>query len=168
VGEKQSGRRERRPLYAGRHLVTTPARRLTSRDVKEKEVRVTDPTTGGQKGQKLCQLGAIDPFALVELGRVAGFGASKYARFNFAKGYAWSLSLDALFRHLLAWAGGQDRDPESGLHHMAHAAWHCCALLTFILRGRGTDDRLHRAIEASGRISRKNLPNRSSRSPRSK
>ncbi len=108
------------------------------------EIRITDPVTGGAKGSKLCELGAVDPLALVEVGKVAGFGGRKYERYNFAKGYRWSLSYDALQRHLMAFWSGEDTDAESGLHHVAHAAWHCLALLTFALRGRGTDDRFPR------------------------
>lgn len=106
------------------------------------ETRITDPVTGGQKGQKLAQLGAIDPNALLELARVAGFGAQKYERNNFLKGYAWSLSFDAMMRHALAFASGEDRDPESGMLHTAHAAWHALALTAFLQRAIGTDDRL--------------------------
>jgi hypothetical protein len=105
------------------------------------ETRITDPNTGGQKGSKLCQLGAVDPLALQRVGEVAGFGADKYERFNFLRGYAWGLSYDALQRHLMQFWGGQDNDEESGLPHLAHAAWHCLALLAFVERGRGTDDR---------------------------
>jgi hypothetical protein len=114
---------------------------------RDGEVRITDPNTGGQKGQKLAQIGALDPLALLEVGKVAGFGAQKYDRFNFAKGYKWSLSYDALQRHLMDWAAGAEADDESGLSHLGHAAWHCLALLTFVLRERGTDDRLHRMLE---------------------
>lgn len=110
-------------------------------DEQPGEVRITDPVTGGQKGQKLSQLGAVDPRALLAVGEVAGFGAQKYARYNFAKGYKWSLSYDAMQRHLQAFWDGQDNDTESGLSHLAHAAWHCLALLSFVARGRGTDDR---------------------------
>lgn len=116
--------------------------------MSDAETRVVDPTTGGAKGQKLAQLGAVDPDALMDVARVAGFGASKYSRFNFAKGYAWSLSYDALQRHLHAFWGGQGNDPESGLPHLAHAAWHCLALLTFTARGRGTDDRITTVVGA--------------------
>lgn len=105
------------------------------------EIRVVDPETGGEKGQKDAQLGAIDPAAIMEVATVAGFGARKYARLNFLKGYSWSLSYDALQRHLHAFWDGEDRDPESGLPHLAHAAWHCLALLSFSRRGLGTDDR---------------------------
>lgn len=105
------------------------------------EIRVTDPTTGGEKGQKIAQLGAIDPGALMELAKVAGFGASKYARYNFLKGYDWSLSYDALQRHLHQFWSGEDVDAESGFSHLGHAAWHCLALLAFMQRNAGTDDR---------------------------
>lgn len=107
----------------------------------DEEVRVKDPATGGEKGQKLCQMGALDPQSLMEVGKVAGYGGIKYERYNFAKGYKWSLSYDALQRHLMAFWNGEDRDGESGLYHLAHAAWHCLALLTFVIRGKGTDDR---------------------------
>lgn len=108
---------------------------------QQEETRVTDPTTGAQKGSKICQIGGTDPLASIEVGKVAGFGAKKYARYNFMKGYAWSLSYDALQRHLHAFWSGEDKDEESGLYHLAHAAWHCLALLSFLLRKRGTDDR---------------------------
>lgn len=105
------------------------------------ESRIVDPETGGEKGSKGCQMGAVDPAALMEIGEVAGFGSRKYARYNFAKGYRWSLSYDALQRHLMLFWNGEDRDQESGRPHLAHAAWHCLALLTFMMRGLGADDR---------------------------
>lgn len=107
----------------------------------EGEVRLTDPVTGGQKGSKPCQMAAIDAAALEELGKVAGYGARKYARFNYLAGYPWSWTLDAAYRHLLAAQAGEDRDPESGLLHAAHLAWHGLALCSFMLRQLGTDDR---------------------------
>jgi len=108
--------------------------------LKKDEVRITS-ATGGQKGQKACRLGAVDPVALRELGLVAGMGEEKYDRFNYLKGYAWSLNVDAAFRHLLAFLSGEDRDPESGYLHTAHAMWHMGALTSFQLRNIGTDDR---------------------------
>lgn len=105
------------------------------------ETRVIDPDTGAAKGQKLAQLGAIDPDALWELAEVAGFGAEKYDRNNYLKGMRWSLMIDAAFRHLLLFASGADEDEESGMCHAAHAAWQCLALVSHYLHGLGTDDR---------------------------
>lgn len=104
------------------------------------EVRVTS-ATGGQKGQKDAQLGAIDPQAILEVAKVAGYGTKKYARYNYLRGYDWSLAFDACQRHLLQFWSGEDRDEESGLPHVAHAAWHCLAMLSFLSHSIGTDDR---------------------------
>jgi len=104
------------------------------------EVRITSET-GGQKGQKPSQLAAIDPLALLHLGEVAGFGAQKYAAFNYLKGYDWNLNVDAALRHLLSMWSGEDRDLESGLLHASHFAWHGLALTSFQLRELGTDNR---------------------------
>jgi Domain of unknown function (DUF5664)/Domain of unknown function (DUF4406) len=105
------------------------------------EVRVVDPVTGGAKGAKLAELGALDPRALLAVAEVAGFGSRKYERGNYLKGYRWSLSFDAMQHHLLEFWAGDDTDDESGLPHVAHAAWHALALLAFVQRGIGTDDR---------------------------
>ena len=105
------------------------------------ERRVVNEKTGGAKGQKDEQLGAVDPVSLLELAAVAGYGADKYERFNYLKGFEWSLSMDALFRHVLAFWAGEDNDPESGLPHTAHAAWHCLALCSYIRRNTEFDDR---------------------------
>ncbi len=107
----------------------------------ETEVIVVDEKTGGKKGSKMAQLGALHPAPLMEIAKVAGFGGQKYDRYNFLKGYRWSLGYDALQRHLHAFWGRTDRDAESGLYHLAHAGWHCMALLAFSMFGLGTDDR---------------------------
>lgn len=104
------------------------------------EVRVVS-ATGGAKGQKSVRVHAIPRESLWELGRVYAFGEEKYDDYNFRKGYDWSLSYDALVRHLTSFWDGEDRDEESKLHHMAHAVWHGICLLFFSLTGRGTDDR---------------------------
>lgn len=97
--------------------------------------------TGGRKGKKLAQLSSLDPAALYTLAEVSGMGAQKYAAHNYLKGYDWSLSFDALQRHLLLFWAGENHDQESGQPHVAHAAWHCLALLSFVQRSIGTDDR---------------------------
>jgi hypothetical protein len=105
------------------------------------EVRIVDAATGGMKGRK-AERWDLFPFdALDEVARVYSAGAAKYDDHNWVRGYAWSLSLGALLRHVSLFAQGQDRDPETGCLHLASAAWHCLALMTFYFRGLGTDDR---------------------------
>jgi hypothetical protein len=97
--------------------------------------------TGGQKGQKPERYDLFPFDALDEVARVYGEGAKKYEDHNWLRGYRWSLSVGALCRHIARFMCGEDRDPETRCLHLAHAAWHCLTLVTFKLRGLGTDDR---------------------------
>jgi len=109
----------------------TDAPECTTCNRQPTEVRYTDPITGGQKGSKPERHSLIPPEALSEISKVYGYGAEKYDAHNWRKGYPWSLSYDALQRHLNAFWSGQDIDPESGLPHLAHAAFHVNTLLTW-------------------------------------
>ena len=106
-----------------------------------KEIRVTDPKTGGEKGTKLARYDLIPPDALWKVAEVYGEGAKKYADRNWEKGYAWGLSIAALERHLSLFKQREDIDEEMQCYHTAQVAWHALALLTFQLRKLGTDDR---------------------------
>lgn len=97
----------------------------------EVEERIVNPETGGMKGQKLPQLGWAPPGSLMELAKVYGMGAKKYSPTNYRAGYNWSLSVNAMWRHFLAWEAGESIDPETGGHHLAMAAWHCLTLIYF-------------------------------------
>jgi hypothetical protein len=110
------------------------------------EERITS-STGGQKGRKPERLDLVPVEPLWELSRVYGFGASKYDDHNYLKGYDWSLSIGAMQRHVTQWMNGEDTDDESGLSHLAHAAWHCFALMMFQQHALGTDDRLVTVVE---------------------
>lgn len=68
----------------------------------------------------------IDGYALEQLAKVLAFGAEKYAPHNWRKGLAQTRLISAAIRHLSAFNGGQDTDPETGLHHAAHAM--CCCM----------------------------------------
>ena len=104
------------------------------------EVHVVDPETGGAKGSKLAQFSLIPAEFLWALAEHFGIGVNKYERNNYLRGYRWSLSYDALQRHLHQWLMGETIDPETGSSHLIAAAWHCCALFIFEKRGIGTDD----------------------------
>jgi hypothetical protein len=83
----------------------------------------------------------LSTVALTEIAKVLAFGANKYDAHNWRKGLNWSRLYGAALRHLLAHMDGQDKDEESGLSHLAHAA--CCLmfLLEHEAKGLGHDDR---------------------------
>lgn len=83
----------------------------------------------------------LPPEALEEISKVLAFGAKKYAENNWRGGFKWTRVLGATFRHLYAWARGIDKDPETGLSHLAHAGCNVLFLLTFEVTKTGQDDR---------------------------
>lgn len=62
---------------------------------------------------------------LETMARVRAFGAKKYSRSNWKKGFKVTRSLAAALRHIYAFLRGETNDPESGLSHLGHAA---CAI----------------------------------------
>lgn len=103
---------------------------------------VTTKQLGGQKfdSDKL-RYDLLPPELLEEVARVLTFGAEKYSARNWELGMQWSRPFGAMMRHMWAWWGGEDKDPETGYSHLAHAA--CCIafLVSYERRGSGTDDR---------------------------
>ena len=83
----------------------------------------------------------IHPALLTETAAVLRYGAAKYQAHNHYKGMAWSRPFGALMRHMWAWWGGEDNDPETGLSHLAHAACNLMFLMEYRADQRGTDDR---------------------------
>jgi hypothetical protein len=79
--------------------------------------------------------------ALRELVAVLEFGARKYASWNWSKGLSWSECFESLQRHLISWYQGEDKDPETGLSHIAHVMCNAMFLMHFIIFRTGRDDR---------------------------
>jgi len=68
--------------------------------------------------------------------QVLEFGAAKYKENNWQHvDRGPERYYDALMRHVHAWRDGEKRDPESGLHHLAHAG--CCLLFMLWLDDKG-------------------------------
>jgi hypothetical protein len=86
-------------------------------------------------------LNLLSTEAMNQTAAVLAFGAEKYAAHNWRAGFAWSRPLAAAMRHITAFNDGEDKDPESGLSHLAHAA--CCImfLLEFEKTHQHLDDR---------------------------
>lgn len=69
----------------------------------------------------------LPPNALEETVKVLTFGAKKYSPGNWKKlNSAWTRYFAAAQRHMWALQKGEEKDPESGYHHAAHAS--CCLL----------------------------------------
>ena len=109
------------------------------------EHRVVDPTTGGEKGQKIARFDLIPWEVMWELAEHYGGNAiehgGKYPARNWQKGYRWTLSIGAILRHLVAWINGEDLDEETGHSHLVAVIWHACTLRWYQVHGVGTDDR---------------------------
>lgn len=84
----------------------------------------------------------IPAYALDELVKIYTYGANKYGDSNWIKGMSWSRFFGALMRHAWAFWGGEDLDRESGLKHMAHAAFCCLALVEYSKIHKKFDDRI--------------------------
>ena len=121
-------------------------------DEYEFEQRVTDDTTGGQKGRKLARFALIPWEFTRALARHFGIGALKYDDNNWRRGYDWDLSIDALERHFNAWKGGESvyterftgrdgKDYAVQTHHLIAVAWQACVLYIFERLGLGRDTR---------------------------
>lgn len=94
-------------------------------------------------GQKFDQdkprMDLLDSDAIEQLAMVLGFGAKKYAAHNWRAGISTSRLVAAALRHLFAYLRGEDKDPESGLSHVAHAM--CCCMFLLGRTEKAMDDR---------------------------
>jgi len=80
----------------------------------------------------------ISPMAVEELARALRHGAEKYGERNWEPGLKYSRLYAAAQRHLVAWWGGEDLDPETGETHIAHA-FATMMMLTHFTRQVRTD-----------------------------
>ncbi len=110
-------------------------------EINSGEVRYIDPETGGEKGTKLARYDLIPEMPLHALAEHCGRGAAKYDDHNWRKGYPWSISFNALNRHLWAWWNGEDIDPELGSHHLDAVMWHALTLREYAEAHKERDDR---------------------------
>lgn len=83
----------------------------------------------------------LPPELLTATATILTFGAKKYEDRNWERGMKWSRVFGALERHMWAWWGGEQCDPETGKSHLWHAA--CCLafLIAYEQRHIGDDDR---------------------------
>lgn len=128
------------PVKSGDNGTETKLADVLPHFVREQGPTFRDPNglNQHQKGAKLdagkdrtaLVLKAFAP-ALQEVVQVGTFGAKKYSPNGWlAVPDGLNRYEDAFWRHLLADAQGEVVDPETGLDHLAHAAWNILAIIS--------------------------------------
>jgi len=88
----------------------------------------------------------IEP--MMQIATVFGFGAKKYFANSYRQGetVVWSRTYGSIMRHMMAFWSGEDKDPESGLPHLAHAGTQLFILMEHAAHNQNKDDRFVRNI----------------------
>ncbi len=107
--------------------------------------------------EEKVRLDLLSPIALNEIAKVLTFGAKKYSDHNWRNGFKWSRLLGATLRHIFAFIGGQDKDPETGLSHLAHAGSCIMFLLEHESTHKDLDDRYHPSVKLNVGINPKEI-----------
>lgn len=95
--------------------------------------KVVATEAGIKHDQEKPRTDLIPPSAILEVARVLGHGAKKYAPDNWKKvPDLRSRYLGAALRHIFQSMEGQELDPDSGMDHLAHAV---CSLL-FVMEAK--------------------------------
>lgn len=109
---------------------------------------------------------AIDvtpPELMLAAGRALGYGKAKHGVATSDGWGTWRVAgtqqaeplthYSCLMRHLLAWRAGEERDPESGLSHLDHAAAQLAILLDLLARPvESVGSKIAREALEAGRI----------------
>ena len=83
-------------------------------------------TKGLKYDQGKPRMDLVRPEFVEGVASVLGFGAQKYAAWNWAEGINYSRLIASAERHVNAFKRGENIDPESGLSHLYHAS--CCLM----------------------------------------
>jgi hypothetical protein len=93
-------------------------------------------------------LALLPPEGLRAVARVQAYGSRKYGSWNnYRKGMEVSRNCSCAMRHILAFMDGENLDPESGEHHIAHATCRLMFLLQNLKDGCAYDDRYFNTVE---------------------
>ena len=109
----------------------------------EKEEKQMGQESAGRFSEGKIRHDLVAPWALNEIARVYTYGTIKYSDDNWWKGLRWKRDVfGCILRHVWKWFRGERNDDESNLHHLAHAAWNCMALMEYERNKIGVDDRV--------------------------
>jgi hypothetical protein len=110
-----------------KRMTRSPATCNTQDDFEEEVLKLSGtmreiPLKVGVKyDNEKPRLALIPSSLLIEVGKVLTYGAKKYSAHNWRHGISQERLLSAALRHIVAYNEGENLDPESNLHHLAHA-----------------------------------------------
>lgn len=105
------------------------------------------------EGAKKAPLHLLPPVALEQIAWAHKAGSDIYGPFNWrTQPIQMTTYVAALLRHTLAWAGGEDIDPKSGLSHLAHIGANVNLLLDAAHCGTLVDDRPKMPVKRADRM----------------
>lgn len=90
---------------------------------------MTTKATGVKFDNEKPDMSLLSSIAVLKVAEVMTFGKRKYSANNWRGGIAYTRLLAAALRHIFAYLGGESKDPESGISHLAHA---CCCLFMIL------------------------------------
>lgn len=79
------------------------------------------PAAGTKHDKQKPNMALLAPLGIVEEAKGMTYGASKYSQYNWREGILVTRYLAAALRHIFAFIGGENLDPESGVSHLGHA-----------------------------------------------
>lgn len=89
---------------------------------------------------------SLIPYAAeVMMAEAFSYGSKKYGRYNYCKGHDLSQLIASAKRHISKFYGGEDKDPESGVHHLGHAMVNLAMIAQQLELGTLVDDRYRSA-----------------------
>lgn len=97
--------------------------------------------TGVKFDQGKPPISLVPVEAINGMAKAFAFGATKYEKHNFRKGFEWTRALDAAMRHTLAEIECINADEDSGLPHAYHALAALAMYVYFKENNVGQDDR---------------------------
>lgn len=87
------------------------------------KIRVNKSKTGSLRyNDGKPEFSQLDPRFILALSDMMTKSAKKYGKYNWALGQEYHTPFDSCMRHLLKWSSGEDKDSESGMDHLMHAA----------------------------------------------
>lgn len=106
------------------------------------DINSVEKGTGARANKGKVAFSLLPLHLLAGTARVFMGGKLKYAPYNWAKGLDFASTFDCLLRHLIKWFFlGEDKDDETGEHHLDHAMANLLMLRHYVETFKEGDNR---------------------------